>query len=179
MPWLIQHQMLWHLWPVSQRHQIPNNPVHVSCISENRTPSLAGLTWAMAPTERQHSGLPGSATRTALVLPSLAVSQSEESRQCDDAHEALPNACVAARRRLPCKTQASAVICSGQRVTGCDLIGVKTIQSFMLRENQMVSEKQCLMGRLLVRKHGIRSDQRTVADVSIHCKDKCQSWVLT
>lgn len=33
MPWLIQHQMLWHLWPVSQRHQIPNNPVHVSCIS--------------------------------------------------------------------------------------------------------------------------------------------------
>lgn len=97
--------------------------------------------------------------------------------QSDNAREALPSACVAARRRLHCKAQASALICSGQRATGCDIIRVKTIQSFMLRENQMVSEKQRLLGRLLVRKTRDK-DQRAVADVSMHCKDKCQSSVL-
>ena len=62
----------------------------------------------------------------------------------------------------------------------CDLIGIKTIQSFLLRENQMATEKWCLIGRLLVRKTcDKKSDQRAVADVSIHCEDKCQSQVLT
>lgn len=106
----------------------------------------------MAPMERQHLGLPGGVPRTISVLPHLAVIQVVESRQYDDACEALPNACVAARRRLPYKAQASVLICSGQKATGCDLIRVRTIQSFMLRENQMVSEKQRLIGRLLVRK---------------------------
>lgn len=106
----------------------------------------------MAPIETQHLGLPGGVSRTVSVLPHLAVIQVVESRQYDDACEALPNAGVAARRRLPYKAQASVLICSGQKAMGCDLIGVKTIQSFMLRENQMVSEKQRLIGRLLVRK---------------------------
>lgn len=144
--------MLWHFRPVSQRHQIPTNLIDISCISENSPPSLEGLGWEMAPMERQHLALPGGVTRTVLVLPSLAVTQVVERRKCDDAHEALPNACVAARRRLPCKAQASVLICLEQKATGCDLIGVKTIQFFMLRENQMVSEKQHLIGRLLVRK---------------------------
>lgn len=128
----------------------------------------------MAPMGRQHLGLPGGVTGTVLVLPSLAVTQGVKSRQCDDAYEALPNACVVARRRLHCKAQASVLIYSGQRATGCDIIRVKTIQSFMLRENQMVSEKQRLIGRKTLDK-----DQRAVADVSMHCKDKCQSSVLT
>lgn len=128
----------------------------------------------MAPMGRQHLGPPGGVTGTVLGLPSLAVAQGVESRQCENAHEALPNACVAARRRLHCKAQASVLICWGQRATGCDVIRVKTIQSFMLRENQMVSEKQRLIGRLLVRKTWDK-DQRAVADVSIHCKDKCRS----
>lgn len=59
---------------------------------------------------------------------------------------------ITARRRLPCKAQASILICSGQKLRAFDLIRVKTIQSFLLRENQMAREKQHRTGRPLVRK---------------------------
>lgn len=72
--------------------------------------------------------------------------------KCVGAHGALQDDHVAARRRLPCKAQASMLFHLGQKAMGCDLIRVKTIPLFLLRENQRAGEKQCLIGRLLLRR---------------------------
>lgn len=103
-------------------------------------------------TGRQRLGVSGDIIRTILVLPRLALIQ--RAGKCDGAHDALQNDHVAVRRsrRLLCEAQASVHICSGQKPIVCDLIRVKTIPSFLLRENQMAREKQHLIGRLLVRK---------------------------